>query len=393
MRLMTIVLATLVVGVPGASANEKLAFWDQQRKGANGGGGGDIDDWFRAATAAGIEYVRLAPATWKGEGRDFLLGDADAFDRIPERDLKALVAALDTAEHHGVKVVVTMFSLPGARNRQLNGYEFDYRLWNEEAYQEQAAAFWTELAGHLRSHPAVVAYNPLNEPHPARQHGHQRPTDDFAAWRRANEGGTADLNRFNARVVEAIRRADGVTPILLDGWFHGSVEGLAGLEPVDDPAVLYSFHFYEPWAFTTYRVNKGRYAYPDRMPAGDGDATVAWTEDDFAKRLQPAVDWAARHRIPASRIVAAEFGCDRRVAGARDYLAQLIAHLNARRWHWAFYSFRARDWGGLDYELGTEKLGWRYWEAREKGADHESLIQRRDNPLWEVFKRQLTPAE
>jgi hypothetical protein len=234
-----------------------------------------------------------------------------------------------------------------------------------------------------------VGYNPLNEPHPAREHGFEGGGEGFAAWLRDNEGGPADLNRFNDRVVRAIRSVDAETPIMLDGWFHASPEGLSHLELVDDPAVLYSFHFYDPWSFTTFRVNKGRYAFPERMPGEDSEGTVAWTPDDFGRRLRPVAEWARRLEVPASRIVAAEFGCDRRVPGAREYLAQLVAQLNGQGWHWAFYSFRAPDWDGLDYELGTEKLGWKYWQEREKGADHESLIDRRDNPLWEVLRREF----
>ena len=43
----------------------------------------------------------------------------------------------------------------------------------------------------------------------------------------------------------------------------------------------------------------------------------------------------------------------------------------------------------MDYELGVEKLGWKYWQAREEGKGHEQLIRRRDNPLWDVFKKEF----
>ena len=63
------------------------------------------------------------------------------------------------------------------------------------------------------------------------------------------------------------------------------------------------------------------------------------------------------------------------------------------RWHWAFYSYRSPDWDGMDYELGVEKLGWKYWEAREQGKGHEQLIRRRDNPLWDVFKKEFAEKQ
>jgi len=43
----------------------------------------------------------------------------------------------------------------------------------------------------------------------------------------------------------------------------------------------------------------------------------------------------------------------------------------------------------MDYKLGIEKLGWKYWQAREQGKGHEQLIRRRDNPLWDVLKKEF----
>jgi hypothetical protein len=62
MPFLAIALTALLLGVSGSEAaapNEKLAFWDQQRRGVNGGGGSDPDKWFEAAAEVGIEYVRL----------------------------------------------------------------------------------------------------------------------------------------------------------------------------------------------------------------------------------------------------------------------------------------------------------------------------------------------
>ena len=372
--------------------SEKIEFWSSQRKGANGDGGKDPDKWFAAAADVGIEFVRLIPVNWESQGRDFLLGDADNFRGIPDQDFQKLKDTLDVALRHNVKVLLTMFSLPGARNRQDNDYKFDYRLWTDQKYQQQAIAFWKELAARLKNHPAIVGYNPLNEPHPARRDGFESNEDSegFADWLNRHKGGTSDLNRFNRLIVKAIRSEDKQTPIILDGWFHSSPDGFSHLTPVDDDAVLYAFHFYEPWIFVTYRVNKGRFSYPDRMPGDNSETTSRWTVAQIHRRLQPVVEWAQRYNIPTWRIIAEELGCDRRVSGAKEYLEDIVGVFNEARWHWAFYSFRASDWDGLDYELGTENLGWKYWQQREKGIDHEDLIKRHDNPLWDVFKREFT---
>ncbi|MBB3062478.1 glycoside hydrolase family 5 protein [Microbulbifer rhizosphaerae] len=383
------------------SVNSKLTFWKVQRKGANGDGGANKDAettpdaWFKAAAEANLEYIRLIPQHWPSAGRDFLLGTADNFQGIPKEDLDYLLSILNAAQRHRVKVLFTMFSLPGARNRQDNDYKFDYRLWNEEKFQQQALAFWHELANALQNHPAVVGYNPINEPHPSRQFGlldNKIQPQAFAQWVQENKGTTLDLNRFNRRVVDTIRKVDPITPIVLDGWMHSSVEGLTFLDPVDDPAVLYAFHSYSPWVYATYRINKGRFSYPDAMPVRDdinSNETERWARATIHQGIQPVAEWARRHRVPANRIIAEELGADRRVGGVIAFLSDTLEYIDSQNWHWAFYSFRSTDWDGLDYELGMEKLGWKYWQQREQGKTHEELIQRRDNPLWNVFKSRL----
>ncbi len=367
----------------------KMSFWDVQRKGANGGSGADRQEWFKAAGDLGLEFIRLSPTIWESEGRDFLIGNADEYTGIPKADMKKLIQALDIADTYHVKIVLTFFSLPGVRYKQLNNDQFDYRLWTDEKYQQQAIQFWKDLAGKIKNHPAIVAYNPLNEPHPEQKDGHTSGTPEFEKWLEKNRGGAADLNRFYRRMVKAIREVDPGTPIILDCCFHACPEGMNYLQPVEDDKIIYSFHFYEPWVFSTYRVNKERFSYPDKMPVNDSDKTQPWTLDTLHECFQSVIDWAKRYNIPTHRIAVGEFGCDRRVSGAIRYLGDLIEAFNAQKWHWAFYAFRESEWDGLDYELGTENLGWDYWKAREAGKTHEDLIQRRDNPLFDVIKKEF----
>jgi len=302
----------LVVNASAEASDEKHAFWSEQRKGANGDGGKSPEDWFRSAGELGLQFVRLSAVTWQSAGRDFLLGNADDFTGIEPTDLKKLKQVLDIAQRHNVKIVLTMFSLPGARYRQSGiSAGFDYRLWTDERFQNQALAFWRELAGQLKDHPAIVAYNPLNEPHPERKDGFESGnTEGFEEWLCKNRDTPADLNRFNHRVVEAVRQVDSQTPILLDCWFHAAPEGFGYLMPVKGERILYSFHFYTPWNYTTYRVNKERFSYPGAMPVGWSSETKRWTSADLRRCIRPVIEWAKRYNIPSEAIVVGEFGCD-----------------------------------------------------------------------------------
>ena len=93
----------------------KTDFWIEQRKGANQQNERHRPEWYEAAGELGLDYVRILPDAWPAASRDFLLGNAEYFAAINETDLALLLAALDAAERNGVKVVLTMVSLPGAR--------------------------------------------------------------------------------------------------------------------------------------------------------------------------------------------------------------------------------------------------------------------------------------
>ena len=384
------ILATPVKGggsdttvlVPADGASWKLDYWSHQRRGANCQNRSVTPGYWRTAREAGIEFIRLAPNEWPTARRDFLIGSADSFKTLDRADLAKLRAALRDAHRAGVKVILTTFTLPGARWRQLNGDRDDSRLWTRPGFHPQAFEFWRQLAAELRGDSAIVAYNPLNEPHPERAFGLSADHPRFAAWRDSSRGTAADLDAFNRGVVAAIRASDPETPIILGGWSYSSPQGLVFLEPVNDSAVLYSLHNFGPWEFTTYRINKGRYAYPERMPEG-------WTRETYEHQAAAIDRWARTHGIPSNRIIAEEFWVDRRVPGARQYLEDVVALLNRRHWHWAFYAFRPDDWDGLDYELGTTPLGAAYWQAVERKEDAEHLKRRGPNPLWDILAREF----
>lgn len=339
-----LLLAFLLAALP---ASDPASFWDTPRVGANWFNTVPRRQWLQDARAAGLEVVRMTPSKWKGTGRDFLVGDCDDFRGIPPEDLRLLRQTLDQAAEVGVPMVVVPLSLPGARWSQHNNDRPDPRLWLEERYVAQAAAFWRELATALRGHPSVVGYDLLNEPIPAAE--------------------PERLNEFNRRMLAAIREVDPTTPVLVEPRFWAHPQRLAELAPLPDPRVLYSFHMYEPEGFTDWRHNSTRRYRP-------GEA---------AEFLQPVVDWQRLHGIPSSRILAGEFGCHRRLPGADVFLRDVGGYLKRQGWHRAFYSFREDEWDGMNYELGAERIRMDLREALQAGASPPA--DRAGNPLWKAL--------
>ena len=372
------------------AAEEKMSYWQVQRKGANFFNKTPSEEWFIAAKDAGIHFARLAPDKWHCEQRDFLLGNADAFQEISHPDFQKLKTTLDQAHRHDIKVVVTLLSLPGARWKQNNHNQKDFRIWQSKEYQAQAILFWKKLACLLKDHPAVVGYNILNEPHPERVSGiGDFGIIDFQKWYKSVTGSCADLNLFYQQMVKTIREVDAHTPIIVDVGLCATPWAISYLTPINDPGVIYSFHMYEPEGYTTKRINNSCYQYPGTMPIllEDAERTIYWDKNTLKEFLEPVSAWQSKYRIPSSQILVGEFGCDRTAQGADKYLNDLIQVFNANKWHWAFYSFREDCWDAMDYELGPRKLDWDYWSAIEQGISIDPF--RHNNCVFDVIKKGL----
>lgn len=96
--------------------NEKLAFWEGQRKGTNFMNSKSLPENYDAAKEQNIEFIRLAPDKWAKDSdylfndkpdanpdKDFLIGNADKYEGIVEEDFAELKADLDAAEAQGSK--------------------------------------------------------------------------------------------------------------------------------------------------------------------------------------------------------------------------------------------------------------------------------------------------
>ncbi len=401
----------LALASGSARAADKMDFWTEPQAGANFSNRAERAERLVAARAYGVGWIRLAPDKWASAEREFLLGDCDAFTGPVTADLERLAAVVDQADSLGLRVVIALRSLPGARWRDPHAQAAADtaesaapadsiaatdplaagdrpRLWLDDRYQEQSAALWGAIAARFRDHRAVVGYDlaAAPAPEPAGTAG-----ADLAAFCAAARGTPADIDRFYARLVAAVRAVDRTTPILLAAGLGASPAGFHCLTPIADERVLYAFHMYEPRAYTDRRLNRGRYRYPGSFPGVEGtaDSLRLLDREALLELLAPVIRWQSAHRIPSNRIVVAELGVHRQVKGASAYLADLLRSCEDVGWHWAFFAFREDTWPGMDYELGTRPVSAATWRALRRGEDPP--LARGPNPLFDVIRRRLAP--
>ena len=389
--------ALLLLGVlsGAAGAADMIAFWDKPERGGNSFNRLPPDQaYFDALQNYGASWVRLSYDKWQPAERDYLIGNADQYQGLVAKDLQQLIATLDRAHAAGLKVVITPLSLPGMRWAQNNGDHFDDRLWQDKRFWTQSAAFWRDLAAVLKEHPAVAAYNLINEPAPEKQAGLAEHADaaKMRDWYEKQVGSARDLPGFYQTLISAIREVDPLTPIMVDAGWYGAADAFSYWPaPLADSRVLYSFHMYEPYAATSApNLQRARpYTYPGLVPFAAG--MQKWDPNRVRSYLQLPLDWAAQHAIPANRMVAGEFGCMRKLPGCQQYLEDVLSALEAARVHWAFYSFREDSWDGMDYELGSANVPWAYWKAAEDGQPDP--VKRSATAEFEPISKRLKKSE
>ena len=389
--------ALLLLGVlsGAAGAADMIAFWDKPERGGNSFNRLPPDQaYFDALQDYGASWVRLSYDKWQPAERDYLIGNADQYQGLVAKDLQQLKTTLDRAHAAGLKVVITPLSLPGMRWAQNNGDHFDDRLWQDKRFWTQSAAFWRDLAAVLKEHPAVAAYNLINEPAPEKQAGLAEHADaaKMRDWYEKQVGSARDLPGFYQTLISAIREVDPLTPIMVDAGWYGAADAFSYWPaPLADSRVLYSFHMYEPYAATSApNLQRARpYTYPGLVPFAAG--MQKWDPNRVRSYLQQPLDWAAQHAIPANRMVAGEFGCMRKLPGCQQYLEDVLSALEAARVHWAFYSFREDSWDGMDYELGSANVPWAYWKAAEDGQPDP--VKRSATAEFEPISKRLKKSE
>lgn len=392
MRWILLCLATLGLLQPqSARSADLMTFWDSPQKGGNAFNAKPADSsYFTALTDTGASWVRLTFSKWKGEGRDFLIGDADDYQGLVPEDLTILRHQLDAAQAAGLKVVIVPLTLPGGRWTQHNGGSYDDRIWSDPDYQQQAIRFWANLAVALKDHEAVAGYNIVNEPAPEKTGGPEENASDqdLRAWQAGQDGGLRDLRDFYDRTIAAIRAVDPVTPVMVDaGWYANPRSLSAWPAPLADDRVLYAFHMYEPYAATS--APNMRRDQPLRYPGVRTDyagGELTWDRAAVTAHIETAFDWAEGQGLPATRIVASEFGCMRRWPDCGAYLGDVLDAIDARSAHWAFYAFREDEWEGMDYELPSSMPPGRfYWLSEEGRADELP----RDGALMDILKERM----
>lgn len=280
------------------------------------------DDEAAFMARIGLRHVRLCVAPR-------VIMDRASGEIIEERG-KQLQAAIERFHRAALLVMVDI-------------HNEDRAAELDPAWQEAFVRFWGSLATRLsRLDPELTILEIINEP--------------------VFDHREEEWNTLNARLAAVIRQNAPQHTIVTSGPNWGGIDGLKKLKLLPDKNVIYSFHCYDPFAFThqgaTWAGDAVRplhdVPYPSSpeavaplLPALESSpaskklvesyGNERWNKDKLAARFHQGIEWGAGNHVP---LYCGEFG---------------VFPAHSRPEHRANWF---RDFGEV---LAENRIGWAVW--------------------------------
>lgn len=209
---------------------------------------GEID--YARVRAMGMNAIRfyMYYGTFENDGTPFTYKDAG---------WQWLDTNIAWARRHGVYLVLNMHVPPGGFQSNGEGHA----LWEAPANQDRLVALWRAIAAHTAKEPMIAGYDLLNEP---------GVTHSKAQWQ-----------ALAGRIARAIREVDREHLLIVERVNSIARQWKNDLDMnfflLDDPNVVYTFHFYEPFAYTHQMASWAKMGeggpYPDAALVAHGGDT------------------------------------------------------------------------------------------------------------------------
>ena len=269
------------------------------------------EKYFDLIDAAGFDSVRI-PVRWS----------AHAGTTAPYPIDKAFFARVDWA-------------IEQTLSRQLvavvNIHNYKELVVSPQKHEERFLALWEQIAERYSNHPATLYFEILNEPC-------KQLTNDL--W-----------NEYLEAVIPLIRKSNPYRTIVVGPTRWNHLSELEQLKlPHEDPNLIVTFHYYEPFQFT----HQGASWVGPWSSAWLG---TKWTGTEEERRkiildLDQAVRWAKKSRVP---LYMGEFGAYSKAdMGSRIRWTTFVrAEAEKRGISWSYWQF---SYGFGVYNL--EKSAW-----------------------------------
>ena len=147
---------------------------------------------------------------------------------LKEEGFAYINSCLEWCRKYGMRMILDVHKTAGYTFN--NAYGEENSLFKNETLKNRFVSIWSELARRYGKEKDAVVFELLNE---------VVENENSEPW-----------NNLAHRTIEAIRKYAPETQIIIGGIEWNSVRAVALLDKPYDDNVIYTFHFYEPFAFT-----------------------------------------------------------------------------------------------------------------------------------------------
>jgi endoglucanase len=271
---------------------------------------------------------------------------------------KYLERCLGWCKDNGLRVILDLHKAPGYSFADTIEGEKPMPLFYESHAQDRFLNLWATLAERYKTEGDTLLFELLNEIN----------LPDCAPW-----------NDLAQQTVARIRSVDVDRQIIIGGNHFNAASELANIRLLDDPNIVYTFHFYEPLLFThqkarwepVTRFHNTSVEYPGTVPGLEELFTshpeqrsgyehfigLQMDENLLRQYLQPVLDFI---QVSGHVPYCGEYGVieaaseSSRLNWHRDFIGLLRQHGIGRAvWSYKAMGFGLVDWGG---RVVNEKL-------------------------------------
>jgi len=252
------------------------------------------DEYFKLIKNAGFDHVRI-PVRWSAyaDVKPPYTIETSFFNRVDH--------VVNEALKSGLYVI-------------LNIHHYEEIMQRPEQHKDRFLKIWEQLSIHYKDYPEALWFELLNEP--------------------CNYLNSKLWNQYLKEAISIIRKTNPKRKIIVGPTDWNSIYKLNELEIPNDPNLVVTFHYYNPFQFT----HQGAEWVNPSPPIGTKWLGTAIEKFIISGELDMAVEWAKRHNnVP---LFLGEFG------------AYSKADMDSRV-RWTSYIARSAE---------QRNIAWCYWE-------------------------------
>lgn len=219
------------------------------------------------------------------------------------------------------------WALESGLNVVLNIHHFEEIMDEPEPQMARFRAIWSQIALRYSQLPKSVWFEVLNEPH-------------------TNLKGT-EMRALQRQAIELIRQDNPTRIVILGGEEWSGIRTLGTNLASDDPNVIYTFHYYDPFSFTHQQATW----LGDDMPKG----RRGWGSREDRNELASAVETARAFREATGKpLFLGEFGANAPIDNAErvKWAGAVRTAMEEAEIPWCLWSY------GNTFALYTDEGGW-----------------------------------